>query len=179
VQMWTKPESALLVLAPEAEALVKDFRLRFDPAAAEGVPAHITLLYPFIAPAGLEAGVLGRLERLFGRFGPFDYALAEPRRFPGVLYLAPQPEERFKALIGALVEEFPEYPPYGGAFAQVVPHLTVAQVPDEQALEAIEGEFREAAGGRLPIGAHAAEVALMDNRAGPWEVNGVFRLGPG
>lgn len=40
-------ESALVVLVPEAEALVKSFRDRHDPSAAAGVPAHITLLYPF------------------------------------------------------------------------------------------------------------------------------------
>jgi hypothetical protein len=35
-------ESALVV--PEAEPLVKPFRDRYDPSAAAGVPAHITLL---------------------------------------------------------------------------------------------------------------------------------------
>jgi hypothetical protein len=46
-------ESALVVLVPEAEVLVKPFRDRFDPLAAAGVPAHITLLYPFKHPDGL------------------------------------------------------------------------------------------------------------------------------
>jgi hypothetical protein len=41
-------ESALVV--PEAEPLVKPFRDRYDPSAAAGVPAHITLLYPFKQP---------------------------------------------------------------------------------------------------------------------------------
>jgi hypothetical protein len=40
-------ESALVVLVPEAEAATKPFRDQYDPAAAAGVPAHITLLYPF------------------------------------------------------------------------------------------------------------------------------------
>ena len=39
-------ESALVVLVPEAERLVKPFCERYDPSAAAGVPAHITLLYP-------------------------------------------------------------------------------------------------------------------------------------
>jgi 2'-5' RNA ligase len=175
--MWLKPESALLVLAPETEGLVRSFRDRFDHAAAEGVPAHITLLYPFKAPAELDAGVLGTLERLFSRFAPFEYALSEPRRFTDVLYLAPEPAAPLKALIAALVEQFPEYPPYGGIHAEVVPHLSVAQVADAQKLNAIAAEFDAAAAGRLPIQARAAEVALMDNRAGRWAVSGVFRLG--
>ena len=49
-----KPESALVILVPEAEPLVRPFRHRFDPSAALGVPAHITLLYPFIAPEQMK-----------------------------------------------------------------------------------------------------------------------------
>jgi hypothetical protein len=42
--------SALVVLVLEAEASVKPFRDRHDPSAAAGMPAHITLLYPFKPP---------------------------------------------------------------------------------------------------------------------------------
>jgi len=50
---------------PQAERVVRRFRERLDPSARLGVPAHITVLYPFIPPAGLDAAVLGQLERLF------------------------------------------------------------------------------------------------------------------
>ena len=40
-------ESALVVLVPEAEVVVKSFRDQYDPLAANGCPAHVTLLYPF------------------------------------------------------------------------------------------------------------------------------------
>ena len=43
-------ESALVVLVPEAEGVVKPFRDLHDPSAAAGMPAHITLLYPFKHP---------------------------------------------------------------------------------------------------------------------------------
>jgi len=46
-------ESALMVLVPEAERLVKPFRDRYDPSAAAGIPAHITLLYPLSIPMKL------------------------------------------------------------------------------------------------------------------------------
>jgi hypothetical protein len=55
----------------------------------------------------------------------------------------------------------------------------VAQVAEPQKLELIAAEFDAAAAGRLPIPARAAEVALMDNRNGPWALSGVFRLGGG
>jgi len=43
-------ESSLMIVVPEAERLVKPFREKYDPSAAVGVPAHITLLYPFKLP---------------------------------------------------------------------------------------------------------------------------------
>ena len=49
-------ESALVVLVPEAEAVVGRLRHRYDPSAAVGIPAHITLNYPFLPgePADTE-----------------------------------------------------------------------------------------------------------------------------
>ena len=41
-------ESAILLCVPEAEKLVHEWRLKGDPSAARGVPAHVTLLYPFL-----------------------------------------------------------------------------------------------------------------------------------
>ena len=39
-------ESAVVIPVPEAEPLVGELRLEHDPAAAAGVPAHVTLLSP-------------------------------------------------------------------------------------------------------------------------------------
>ena len=43
-------ESALLVPVPEAEPFVQRHRFRHDSVALRGVPAHITVLFPFVAP---------------------------------------------------------------------------------------------------------------------------------
>jgi hypothetical protein len=40
-------KSALVVLAPEAEPLVAEFRDRFDISAQAGLGAHVTVLFPF------------------------------------------------------------------------------------------------------------------------------------
>ncbi len=46
--------------------------------------------------------------------------------FPAnVVYLAPDPAEPFVALTEALAAAFPDCPPYGGAFDEPVPHLTI------------------------------------------------------
>ena len=43
-------ESALVVLVPAAEPCVGALRLRYDPVARLGMPAHVTLLHPFVDP---------------------------------------------------------------------------------------------------------------------------------
>jgi hypothetical protein len=171
-------ESALVVLVPEAEALVKPFRDRYDPSAALGVPAHITLLYPFRPPDEVGGGVLDELRRGFARFAPFRFALAQIRRFPAeVLYLAPEPDEPFRRLTLAIWDWYPETPPYVGKWPDVVPHLSVASLADEQQLDRIADEFAQASRGILPIRAAATDVALMDNRSGRWQVRATFGLG--
>ena len=41
-----------------------------------------------------------------------------------------KPVEPFRALTAQLCDRWPEAPPYGGAYPEVVPHLTVAQGAD-------------------------------------------------
>ena len=69
---------------------------------------------------------------------------------PRVLYLAPEPETPFRELTDALAEAFSDHPPYAGAVAQVVPHLTVAWHQD-----APMDEIRADIAGALPIAARA------------------------
>jgi hypothetical protein len=171
-----KIESALIVAVPEAEPLVKAFRDQFDSSAAVGVPAHITILYPFIPPHTLLSEVLAELSQFFSQFTAFEFALTGTRRFPEVLYLAPSPAEPFKALTQAIFERYPDYPPYGGVLAEVIPHLTIADVDDAEQLDDIEREFRNQRGAQLPVKAKASEVLLIENTSGRWEVRRTFQL---
>jgi 2'-5' RNA ligase len=170
------PESVLGIVVPEAEPLVKALRDRFDSSAALGVPAHITILYPFIPPSEITPDVLAELQQFFAQFPAFEFALTELRRFPQTLYLAPEPAERFKDLIQAIVERYPDYPPYGGAFAEVLPHLTIADVNAGAQLDIIEREFMQQHGMQLPVMAKASEVLLIENSSGRWEVRETFEL---
>jgi pimeloyl-ACP methyl ester carboxylesterase len=43
---------------PEAERVVRRHRERFDPAALAGVPAHVTVMYPFVPPPQIDNIVL-------------------------------------------------------------------------------------------------------------------------
>lgn len=169
-------ESALVVLVPEADKIAGPCRNLYDPSAALGVPAHITVLYPFKAPDAITTGDLDVLRAVFVVHSPFDFELAELRRFPDVLYLAPEPARPFLALTAAVAARFPETPPYRGAYDEVVPHLTLAQVEDDARLARIEATFRRRCGGKLPIHAIAKEVVLMDDSFGLWRVRETFPL---
>jgi hypothetical protein len=171
-----KIESALIIAVPEAEPLVKAFRDRFDSSAAAGIPAHITILYPFMPPGEITSAVLAELRDLFARFSTFEFALAELRRFPEYLHLFPSPAEPFKALTYTVVERYPEYPPYGGVFPEVIPHLTVAGEIETAQLDDIEREFRQQHGAQLSVKAKANEVLLIENSSGRWEVRQMFEL---
>ena len=73
------PQSALIVRVPEAEPYVADLRARFDPVASRGVPAHVTILVPFVPPARIDADVLRRLRAALAGTREFAFRLAEVR----------------------------------------------------------------------------------------------------
>lgn len=175
--MSTPSESALVVLIPEAEALVGRFRTQYDPSAAFAMPAHVTILYPFKSPGDLTPDVIQRLAGLFSNCPAFTVAFTQWRHFPNVLYLASMPDEPFRKLTELVSQRFPETPPYGGQFAEIIPHLTVAQVNDPQRLHDITLEFQQVAENTLPIRVNVTEVTLMDNESGIWQIRTRFPLG--
>jgi 2'-5' RNA ligase len=179
VNRWPKPEpqSALVILVPAAEELVARFRATHDPAAAAGVPAHITTLFPFRTPAQIDVTTIERLQACFCVYAPFDFELVGVKSFPGSIYLAPKPDDLMKTLTLAVWKAFPEHPPYEGKHSDIIPHLTVAQEAEEQVLRRIGSELGVVAERFLPLPARATEVALMDNSSGPWRVVTTFTLG--
>ena len=93
--------SALVILVPEVDPLVAAYRQRHDPSAARGMPAHITLLYPFLPLATSGDAVLTQLQVLFAAFPAFPYALSAVRAFPSPLSrIVPYPliRDRFSHL---------------------------------------------------------------------------------
>lgn len=120
--------SAFIAPVPEAEPLVAPWRDRLDPSARLGVPAHVTLLFPFHSPELVSEQVREDVLRLVAATPAFDFRLQATGRFPGVLYLAPEPADPFVGLTRALVQRFPDCRPYAGRHPHIVPHLTVGRV---------------------------------------------------
>jgi len=169
------PETALICRVPEAERYIAHHRQRFDPSARRNVPAHVTILYPFMAPPLVDDEVIASIAGVARSVPCFDYRLARTERFPVALYLAPDPGEPFAALMDGIVRAFPDYPPFEGKFETVVPHVTVAH-GDEPLLCEIEVELRIALPG-AGVQARCSELVLIENSSGRWEQMHVFALG--
>lgn len=170
-------QSAFIVRVPEAEPFVAGLRARLDPSALLGVPAHVTLLYPFMAPEQISAAELEQVHALAAQVPAFEFRLLRTGRFPGCLYLAPEPAAPFIALTQGLGARFPAFLPYGGQHGAVpVPHLTVAQTGETE-LAAAEAELLAAL--RLParvIVARCREFVLIENTSGHWRAMAQFAL---
>jgi 2'-5' RNA ligase len=134
---------------------------RLDAAAYDGVPAHLTVLYPFLPPSQIGDDDLAVLARLFAGAPSFDFTLDRVSWFgEQVVWLGPREEAPFRALTDLAHAAFPSCPPYGGQYADVIPHLTIGHDADPEILRAAGEAVRP----RLPIAARATEVTLM---AGP------------
>ena len=162
--------SALVVVAAEAEPVVGEWRLRYQREAVEhGLPAHLTILFPFVPATEIDDELLTRLRRLYAPVRPFAYELASVESFPDAAWLAPVPPEPFHELVARARAAFPALPPYGDPEHVVVPHCTVGTDDDPEAVEAMVREFREGLGPQLPIRCRAAELVLLGERAdGTW-----------
>ena len=153
----------MIVPVPEAEAEVGAIRLAHDASAALGVPAHVTILFPFAPPDEVDEEALAAL---FTRFRAFDFALDRVERFEdGIVWLAPRPSLPFSDLTAAVWQRWPDYPPYEGAHDEVIPHLTLS----EQPLEVQIG---------LPIACRAREAVLIEEQEadGRWIARRRFSL---
>ncbi len=123
-----------------------------------GLPSHITLLYPFMPLETASPEHLSQLAHIFDHTPSIRFVLSEVGWFDQrVLYLRPDVADQFVDLTAAIVKEFPEFPPYGGAFDEVLPHLTVLEdAPIEQMKDA-ERRIRR----KVPIKGVATEVWLV------------------
>jgi 2'-5' RNA ligase len=169
------PETALICRVPEAERYIAHYRQRFDPPARRNVPAHVTVLYPFMDSGLIDAEVLGSLREIAAAVPRFEFRLRGIRRFPSSLYLAPEPGDSFSALTGGVQRVFPDYPPFAGKFDSVVPHVTVAHGDEPQLCE-IEIELRIALPG-AGVAARCEEMVLIEFTGVRWEPVQVFALG--
>jgi 2'-5' RNA ligase len=163
-------ESAIIVPIDGVGPMVSSLRRQYDKSASLGVPAHITLLYPFQPPRAFSAEI-ETLAGLFSKVPAFTFSFTEVRRFPATVYLHPDKFERFIQITNTLLQQWPECKPYNGAFPDIVPHLTVASHDDTKVLDEVERRLA----GLLPMACVAKEAWLLfSNEAGHWSKQVAF-----
>lgn len=85
-------ETAIIVPVPAAEPVVGRHRKALDRAATWGVPAHVTVIVPFLPPAAITERVLDDVRDCL--VPAFDCAFARVEWFgEEVVWLAPEPVE--------------------------------------------------------------------------------------
>jgi 2'-5' RNA ligase len=164
------PETALIIRVRLPRAL-EAIRRGAVVDADRGLPAHVTLLYPFAPEEALDGRLRTAVARALDRHSRFSFQLTGHRRWPETLYAAVEPEERFLSLHSDLAAAFPQYPLYGGAF-EFVPHVTIAVGP---AIDLARIATDPAWSG-LPATLAADSVELIARRRGVWQTRWRFAL---
>jgi 2'-5' RNA ligase len=169
-------KSAVVIEVPQAAPLVDHWRRQYTEDAPLGVPAHVTLLTPWVPAEQIDEHAEERLAGLLREADAFDFVLRRTARFREgpLLYLPPEPPEPFVGLTEAIAAEWPEHPPYEGAHEVVIPHLTVAESNDEELLGRIVADVEP----KLPVRKHVREAQLYaEDEAGRWHERNRLPLG--
>jgi hypothetical protein len=153
--------TAVIVAVPEVEPVVGRYRWTMDRAAGWGVPAHVTVVYPFVPADDLDQATVDAVAAAVATVPVFDCVFARVEWFTDqVVWLAPEPDLPFRALTRAVEQRFPDHPPYGGAYPDPIPHLTVGEAD----LDGMRAAAREMA---LPIPASVTQALLIAGTHAP------------
>lgn len=132
-------ETALVIIPPKSvQAFAYPIREEYDKVSFQQMPAHITLLYPFVGEDGIEFA-LQKLQIVCEGINPFELILDRYDRFKTVHFLTASKPEELNQLQQELSEAFPEFLLHSGEFGSTyVPHLTLAQFEREEDANQLE-----------------------------------------
>jgi 2'-5' RNA ligase len=167
-------QASAVILRARLPPGLERLRRRSVADATDGLPAHLTLLYPFVAPDGLNDRIRSRIAAVAANHDPFDYRLLRVAHWPDTTYVAVAPVNPFVALQAELGATFPEYPIYGEpADFGFVPHVTIAEgrSTEDPATAA------DSAWAALPRPARAEALEVIASDGGAWRVVWRLRLG--
>ena len=171
-----RARSALLVAVPEAEPIMALAR-----GSQTTAHAHVTVLYPFAPRWRVNRGLIAKLRGVIIQQPAFTVTLTNLGTFEGaeqVTYLAPEPADPFRRLTLAIAQRWPRWPPYGGRFVDLVPHMSILDG------RAPPVDFEAQLAPLLPVRIVAQEVLLVMPDQHGWETLahcplGKFVRGPG
>lgn len=119
---------------------------------------------------------MDQLSSLFAAVPAFDVRLDHTEWFgTRVLWVGPQDPGPFQDLTARVFAAFPDYPPYGDRFENVVPHLTIGEDRPVDEMRRAEDQIA----GRLPVADRVTAVTLLaeSSHGGQWRTLAYFPLG--
>lgn len=164
--MIEERESVIIVPVPAAESVIGKWRNKYDLIASHGMGAHITTLFPFKNSKQIDEKVLNKMKNFFSNVHTFEFSMTKINTFPEVIYLEPEPKEKFIELTKGIINIFPENPWFEGKFAEIIPHLTIGN--KLQNPELVKNEIIIDISPKLPIKTFATETWLMEKKNGNW-----------
>jgi 8-oxo-dGTP diphosphatase len=155
---------AVIFVEPDAAAPLEALRARWDPAMADQIGPHVTLVYP--EESGGVDDLSERVTRAAAQVAPFQLALGELANEGGVFFRVRDPDEGCGRLRAAIVG--PDAP-------EIAPHVTIVNPRTtnraDQAWAAMHGSVIDL---KLAIGSVA--VVAFDGRR--WPTIARFPLSP-
>ena len=124
--------SGIVIFPPiEVQAVAVPIMRQFTPEHLIRLPAHITVLFPFVPQEQMDAAAQ-TIQSICATIKPFEITLSGYGQFPGTVFMQPANPEPIKAVFRKIYDAFPLFPPYGGAFGNDIhPHVTVAEFKSE------------------------------------------------
>lgn len=168
-----EPGTTAVVIVLPAAAPLLDAASRIDPALVRrGVPAHVSLLYPFVPESALTDQDEKGVRSLAASFPAADLLLEEVVTASGFVAVA---VPGLQTIVDTFRTQWPGLRPYKGRFgAQPAAHVTVAMGADNPTAAA---HVRAAIDSLLPLHTRATAVQLVVLTEEGWEPRFTVPLG--
>ncbi len=160
-----EPGQSAVIVPIDLPAQLAAVRALEDPMARLGVPAHVTILFPFLPTEALTPAVRSVLAGVAAEASPFTALFERVERREQMVWLVPTDQEPFLRLTERVSSLWPEHPPYGGAHDELVAHLTLVDAPTARLQDAVHAEAVKAG----PFEVRVDELAVVaETPQGTW-----------
>jgi hypothetical protein len=168
--------------APPAQGAISAARRRIEAAVgwlqASPVPAHLTVLFPFLPPDHIGPAHRAQLAEECRTHAPFCFVLDRVVHKDGLLSLEPRPSAALDRLVAGVRGRSPDTPPYRGQYGPAPRlHLTVDYGPSLAALDpSVLQELQATLTAALPLTVPVDQLDLWVATGGRWSRSTCFPL---
>ena len=172
-----KLTTVIMIVPPyEIQAIAAPILYHYAHDTLIRVPAHLTVLYPFVEYDRLSKACTV-VREITAQIRPFDITMNGYDQFLGTIFMSPVDPEPIQNIFRRIYARFPECPPYGGKFGdELHPHLTVAEFQTEDD----QGSALKDLPAYRPTTFHVDRLHVMvgaEREAIPWLTHDIIPLG--